>query len=627
MTNEFKPFTFGHLFPWLHEVKDELIDFSLFSERPANCLEGFGIRLWADLAKKTPDDLLVLPNFGKKSEAEVLAVLEKHEQANANCNDMDTTTFSSETTPPHFPVEVGRWANLILGARSMKDIFEPGNKFSHAPLEIQEPLLKFLDTAFKDFDQEHDYLLTTELLEAFIDALQAREQLILRGRVLQENSATLEELGKDLGVSRERVRQLFKKVESTANSLLEDPQFTTLRWITEYIKTQIYPFQYFPKGSTDLFDAVSEYLPKPLQNAKWPTRLLLWLTGLSPRLVNNWIVLEPRLFEKYLSVFNKAVGDRIIVGRQEVSFEFQRVGFAESEKLFEKFVSMFFKAGGWREMENGWFSLWGGSAIDKSAIVLEMRGEPLTPKEINDLINEDHSVTGIQNGLSSDERFTRTDKFQRYALSKWGYEEYSGIYLEICERIERGDGQASVAAIIEEFTAEFSVSEHSVSINLGNATFAVSGDTVRFSKSDTFDAVNPIIIKDAIETPKGWGQICTVGSKNLKGYSFHISNHIAFANGIRPGDSLMVTVDADPTWDKQASVIWRIQNTNPSTDVGRLRGLIERDFAVGQEIIIVPGLSEVNIFRRTDFEQGSVSSIQQSKSQGSERFTVRVVDE
>jgi RNA polymerase sigma-32 factor len=48
-------------------------------------------------------------------------------------------------------------------------------------------------------------------LNEALTALSAREQTIIRQRRLQEEGATLEELGKSLGVSKERVRQLEQR--------------------------------------------------------------------------------------------------------------------------------------------------------------------------------------------------------------------------------------------------------------------------------------------------------------------------------------------------------------------------------------------------------------------------------
>src|SRR3546814_5896486 len=57
----------------------------------------------------------------------------------------------------------------------------------------------------------HDSLTRNEWIEQALLELSQREQTIIRARRLSDDSATLEELGETLGVSKERVRQLEQR--------------------------------------------------------------------------------------------------------------------------------------------------------------------------------------------------------------------------------------------------------------------------------------------------------------------------------------------------------------------------------------------------------------------------------
>ncbi len=67
----------------------------------------------------------------------------------------------------------------------------------------------------------------TEWLNSALKQLDPREQLIIRERKLGDEGITLEELGKELGVSKERVRQLearaMGKLKAALVSLVDDP--------------------------------------------------------------------------------------------------------------------------------------------------------------------------------------------------------------------------------------------------------------------------------------------------------------------------------------------------------------------------------------------------------------------
>jgi len=65
----------------------------------------------------------------------------------------------------------------------------------------------------------HDKKVLSRWLSEALNELSAREQLIILKRRLNEEGATLEQLGRILGVSKERVRQLehraLKKLQKT----------------------------------------------------------------------------------------------------------------------------------------------------------------------------------------------------------------------------------------------------------------------------------------------------------------------------------------------------------------------------------------------------------------------------
>jgi RNA polymerase sigma-32 factor len=66
----------------------------------------------------------------------------------------------------------------------------------------------------------HDSETRNEWIEQALLELSQREQTIIRARRLSDDSATLEELGRDLGVSKERVRQLEQRALQKMKSLL-----------------------------------------------------------------------------------------------------------------------------------------------------------------------------------------------------------------------------------------------------------------------------------------------------------------------------------------------------------------------------------------------------------------------
>ena len=70
----------------------------------------------------------------------------------------------------------------------------------------------------------------------FVVTLDERDRRLVRERILADEPKTLAELGKDFGVSRERVRQLEAKIVSR---------------LREYLKENLVDFEYYTARSDD----------------------------------------------------------------------------------------------------------------------------------------------------------------------------------------------------------------------------------------------------------------------------------------------------------------------------------------------------------------------------------------
>ncbi len=85
-------------------------------------------------------------------------------------------------------------------------------------IELQDTLESTAATPEMSFHQEEIEQVQKRILSEAIQSFSEREQVIINRRFLKQNPDTLENIGKDLGISRERVRQLEGRVfERLAN--------------------------------------------------------------------------------------------------------------------------------------------------------------------------------------------------------------------------------------------------------------------------------------------------------------------------------------------------------------------------------------------------------------------------
>ena len=388
---------------------------------------------------------------------------------------------------------------------------------------------------------------------------------LLVARELQRDRPTLARLGRERGISAEAVRRRVVRDTSLVRDRLASDRFRAVRWAAELLRADL--------GLVALVegDAV----------ARWVRRLgasrfefMRWIAGYV--YCGELLMHGPGARADLQRAIDEAVDGRWLIRAEDLTSAL--AGIMNPEVL----LSFMIGTGAWRDIGEGWLVRWDGRLEEKAERVLHLVGRPMTPAELVEAIGHG-SVTSIKNHRNP--AMARIDKHFRIALREWGHEEYHGIANQIIKRIESGGGVASRTSIIEEFTGSFGVSETSVRTYLGLSIFDVVGDTVRFSRSPVFTPKPPATIAGAVRTRKGWGELLVVTEENLRGYSFKGNAHIAWANGIRPNDSLLVPLNGSSS--QQVSVIWRTTNPAGNVEVGRARKwLVERGAVPGAEMVL-----------------------------------------
>lgn len=400
--------------------------------------------------------------------------------------------------------------------------------------------------------------LTEELLSM------ATDPDLLVARELRRDRPTLDWLGQERGVTAEAVRRRVVRDASLIRDRLASDHFMAVRWAAGLLAADL-------------------GLVAPVDGdvvQRWARRLgidlfefLRWIAGY---VYSRESLLRGRGARAELQrAIDGAVGNRWLIEAEDLTGAL--AGIAGPEALFAFMTG----TGAWRDIGDGWLVRWDGRLDEKAERVLHLTGRPMTPAELVEAIGHG-SVSSMKNQRNPE--MVRIDKHYRIALRQWGHEKYEGIANQIIRRIERA-GIVSRAAIIEEFTDRFGVSESSVRTYLGLPIFEVVGDAVRFARTPVFTPSPPATVAGASRTRAGWCERLVVTEENLRGYSFRGNPHIAWANGIRPNDSLRVPLNG--SLSHRVSVIWRTTNPAGYVEVGRARKwLMERGIGTGTEILL-----------------------------------------
>lgn len=388
---------------------------------------------------------------------------------------------------------------------------------------------------------------------------------LLAARELQRDRPTLATLGRERGVTAEAVRRRVVRDTSLVRDRLASDRFRIIAWTAGLLRGDL--------GQVALVegDVVRRWVRR-LGASQF--EFMRWIAGY---VYSGDLLLGDHGTRAGLqSIIDDAVGSRWVLKLEDLSDAV--AGIRDPDALLVFMVG----TGAWRDIGEGWLVRWDGRLEVKAERVLRLVGRPMTPAELVEAIGNG-SVTSIKN-LRNPE-MVRIDKHFRIALREWGHEKYEGIANQIIKRIERGGGVASRASIIEDFITNFGVSESSVKTYLALPIFDIAGDSVRYTRDPIFTPKPPEAIAGAVRTRTGWGERLAVTEENLRGYSFRANAHIAWANGIRPNDSLLVPLNGSPS--QRVSVIWRTTNPAGNVEVGRARKwLLEHGIGPGAEILL-----------------------------------------
>ena len=457
------------------------------------------------------------------------------------------------------------WTSVVTDDTTLGGLVEACVNDDGTPKQVGDAVANLLAVPFARLSGYE----TTPLSERLDDLLaEASDPGLFADREFGRARPTWATLGRDRDVTGEAVRRRVARDALIIRGLLASDRFRAVRWAADRLQAE---FGIAVRADSDVVDQWRARLGElQFESLRWIARYVY---------DEDWLLHGATTTRSGLAqALGDAAGDDWLLKAEHLVYPLP--GFVRPEAA----LSLLLESGVWRDIGDGWLVRWDGSLQAKAERVLALVGRPMTPAELVEAIGY-----GSEGTLKNKPRsLVRVDKQFYLALPEWGYEEYEGITTEIKQRIERGGGVASRAAMIEEFTLHFGVKEGSVRAYLEAGPYVVSGDEVRLLQSLDY---TPSSVEDrphAVKVGDNWGQRFTVTEHNIRGYSFNLDRDIAAHNGLQPQDSLRVPAMHSGVRVGEASLIWRLTNLTGTVDVGRL-GPVIRDLGVGggDDIVIV----------------------------------------
>lgn len=558
-------------YPWLESQPDQPVPMEFFERRCQTSFRRAGIRTFGELAQLSDEAFAAIPNAGLVTIVRfhrVMSTLQSLPVTSVHTNSSSEVQVASATAALQSALSASsNWATAV-GITTFGELIDAHRGGMGAPVVVAEELEELLSLRLVD---------AVPSLEAMLDRLlsEAQDPELFIARECVREAPTLKALAQVRGVTRERVRQKVARDAERVRRCLDSNDYLSVQWAVQRFQDEVGRLASVDSQSVERWRDRSG--PRHFE-------VLRWLAGYLYD--GEWLLSSKDAFVRFQAELDRLTGDEWLISVDALEERLYPVSETVSA------VRFLVESGRWRDIGEGWLVRWDGPIQAKAERVLRLTCTPMTPEELLSAIGHG-SVGSIKNQRG--DRLIRVDKHSRLGLPEWGLEEYEGIVQEIRQRIDRGGGIASVGAIIEEFTRDFGVSVSSIEAYLALPMFNVMGDSVRFGDDSEFTPRSPSATPNAVKTSAGWGERQVVSEAAMRGYSFSLNPHIAWANGLRPGIEIVVPVNGSNT--HQASVIWRTTGITGKVDVGRVREwLVDHGVAAGTELLICPTPEDVTVF-------------------------------
>jgi hypothetical protein len=456
--------------------------------------------------------------------------------------------------------------NAALGAAGHALLGEEPPPGTPAPILQARQRLNSISSADVLGPAAH-HLDAAQLVKSALDALDERAQLVLTRRMFADKPQTLDDLGRELHVTRERVRQIESKARSAIVELLG--QGGVLEHVATTLRNVISPVL-----ALDDLEALLPVVAKIVEGVGQPVWRILDRLDDSYEIEDGWCA-APSIAgaRDAMQTRLQELADRHGVVRLD---DVEPVGMYQPEPQSGQVLRRWLTYCG--------YTLIGEHALTKTrsvadcaAALLSIRSTPLGSQEILELLHQDRSLGTLKNAMAGDERFERVDR-DRWALAEWGLEAYVGIRALVREEIGRSGGQIGQEELVERITGRYNVSASSVIAYASAAPFESKGGIVRMLSADKDVRKTPERTRRLFRRPTQWAYRLSVTKEHLRGSGCPAPVAIARILNLHPGGSRQLPSVLGPQ-----SVGW--PGTQPTFGTIR-RFLLDQDAEVGSEVML-----------------------------------------
>lgn len=570
--------TIGQIFPGLSPELDLRLLWML-PTRAINAMTRNGFATGADLMPIALHEIMEWRNIGASTVDAILQVLaDASTSVDTSLPTLGATITESKPLPQERASLPGWMPSLVADldqiARWYATIGLPGQPVLDAQLALGTPSEVIKARQHLDQLLASDVLVTGDnetdvaaLFDAAASTLDPRAASILAERFFADNAATLDEIGRRHGVTRERVRQIEGKARAAMLSfIVDDGPLAMVADAARNIIGTIRPLN-------DLL-ALIPALGKVVESFGQPAWRVLDRLDDAYEIEDGWCVAPTMQSVEAVTQTQLQEGaDRHGVVRLD---ELNLIQSLHPERQPELTASWLAHCG--YVVDGEFVFVRTQSVADYAAAVLSVAGSPLSGQEIVDRFVFERSTNSVKNAMSGDDRFERVDR-DRWALKEWGMAAYAGIRSVIREQVARSGGRADLNSLVEYITGHYTVSASSVIGYASSLPFEVKDGMVQLSSGDRGTRKAPERTRRLFRRPGAWAYRIRITTDHMRGSGSVAPVAVAGILNLQSGQSRQLPSPLGPQ-----TVAWT--GIQPSFGTIR-RFLMDQDIAVGTEAFLV----------------------------------------
>lgn len=460
--------------------------------------------------------------------------------------------------PPEVAV-LAAWARFCGEPMTVAGVRASLDGGGHLPREVRaarDAVRELLDDQGVDPDLplETDLPDAGGLLEEWMAGMDERELEVLRHRIMRVDR-TLERIGEDHGVTRERIRQVESRTRAALDDRLQEPEWLTVRWAVEQLGRVVGAWA--PLRRLSGFDADDD-----------AAQLVAHLAGLHVD-AEQEVLRRPGFALPGLDDLRYAMPEGVVVDERDAHATLRAAGVRRD--LYDSAMTTM----GLHRVHRVWVR-WSGSYLERAIGVMAVRGEPMTAEDLARIVGAG-SLKSLRDRLQSHPMTHRVTR-RTVGLRSWGLQEYTGVVDLMTKAIAERGAPVRVTELAHELETTYDVRPGTVNAFASAPVFLVEGGRVRMRRSDEEYEVptDPTGIT-GLRAREGGGAVfeVPVGHDVLRGSGRSTPEPLGGLLGLRPGEQLVFEARREGSGGDGSVLLAWPPSSHTGPQLGTLRPLVE----------------------------------------------------